>query len=861
MRIIKRFLAVASACCIAAGSGISGTIPRYTAAAVSASAEESMEWGTLQISGGGFVSGIVTGQNVMYARTDVGGAYKYHFETETWEQMMSFITEQDKGYLSVDAMCIDPTDDDTVYMLCGCAYFSDARTAVFKTTDGGETWTEHEVTDLIQVHGNGYGRQNGEAIAVDPDHPNIIYCGGDVNGLIWSQDGGETWEPVEGYNDLGFFRYDVKWPTWTDHMAKAVAEGEYYEQNGVAAIKIYDGKVYVATSVTESGNVVVADVGFDDFQVLSDQLPADCFPSHINQDAEGNLLITYCATISFGAGNGGIYRYNTATGAVEDISPEKNSFGACMSDPENADCLIATTLGVWSIQRWDATGENDEYGEWLYRSEDGGKTWTSIYPGKEGDYYWNPETGECKPTQLYDYLDDGGCDWIYGKAIHWSGALVVNPNDPTEIMVSSGNGVFKWDDIWTDDPKAIFHAKGIEEVVAHDFVSIPGGDGYSVIYDYDGFRHTAVDAQGVQFQPNMGSTLAIAYCPQNPDVLIRCADKQGKGYYTLDGGNTWTEMSLPSSGGKAAIAQIGENSYRFFKSEQEGAGVSYSDDFGQTWQSCQGIQGSKTTYLLVEPENPQIIYAYTTQYNAYWSADLTKTEPTFEDAHYSFYISRDGGKTFTGMDVCRYDECDQAGRIAYLGEDNLMVGGGWYGMYHITNGGRTIEQMDVYYCKSIGYGAPEKEGDLNTLYMWGMPSEDDAEGIYRSQDGGSTWTAINTTRHYGGTGNGNFIVGDMNEFGTVYMSTVGMGIVYGRIADDAAEITEPTDVPALLRGDVNQDGEIGILDVIYLSQAVMGAEALTAEQADAADCNKDNMVTSADTLLLIKYIVRLLEQL
>lgn len=58
---------------------------------------------------------------------------------------------------------------------------------------------------MIQVHGNGDGRQCGEAIAVDPDNPDIIYCGGDVNSgssaLIWSQDGGDTWEPVKGYDD------------------------------------------------------------------------------------------------------------------------------------------------------------------------------------------------------------------------------------------------------------------------------------------------------------------------------------------------------------------------------------------------------------------------------------------------------------------------------------------------------------------------------------------------------------------------------------------------------------------------------------------------------------------------------------
>ena len=100
-----------------------------------------MEWGTLRIGGGGFVSGIVTGKTSMYARTDVGGAYRYDYEKKQWVQLMDFVNDTDRGFLSVDAMCVDPVDDKIAYFLCGCAYFSSERTSIFKTTDGGETWS------------------------------------------------------------------------------------------------------------------------------------------------------------------------------------------------------------------------------------------------------------------------------------------------------------------------------------------------------------------------------------------------------------------------------------------------------------------------------------------------------------------------------------------------------------------------------------------------------------------------------------------------------------------------------------------------------------------------------------------------
>ena len=135
-----------------------------------------------------------------------------------------------------------------------------------------------------------------------------------------------------------------------------------------------------------------------------------------------------------------------------------------------------------------------------------------------------------------------------------------------------------------------------------------------------------------------------------------------------------------------------------------------------------------------------------------------------------------------------YDQCDSAGRIAYLGDGELMLGAGYYGAYHVTDYGKKVEKLDnVSYCKTIGYGAPEEEGGVNTLYMYGKPSDDDVEGVYRSTDAGETWVAINLHHLYGGTGNGNFLVGDMNKFGMVYMSTVGCGIVYM----DSSDGTDP----------------------------------------------------------------------
>jgi hypothetical protein len=62
------------------------------------------------------------------------------------------------------------------------------------------------------------------------------------------------------------------------------------------------------------------------------------------------------------------------------------------------------------------------------------------------------------------------------------------------------------------------------------------------------------------------------------------------------------------------------------------------------------------------------------------------------------------------------------------------------------------------------------------VYIWGTVGG--VTGMFRSTDQGASWTRINDDAHqYGGMGQGNFVMGDMDVFGRAYMSTVGRGLV------------------------------------------------------------------------------------
>lgn len=874
MKTVKKALTALCAVCIGTSSATIAAVPsgKNSTALAAEDISSQMEWGTLRIGGAGFVSGIVAGEKEMYLRTDVGGAYKYDYEKKQWVQLFGFLTEKDRGLLSVKGIAIDPTDDNTAYFLCGCAYFSDAKTVIFKTTDGGKTFEEYDVTKLIQVHGNGDGRECIEPIAIDPDNTDTIYAGGDVtagsSALIKSTDGGKTWNPVDGYDALGLFSGELKYPMWTEHMVRGTEPSkEYNQQNGIGCILIEDGKVYVGTSVTGQANIHVASVKDDKFTALSADLPTANYPCSITTDNNGNLFFTYIAGLAFSGTAGGAYKYNLKSGDVKKLSVSDNAIGMIEADKKDPDKLLARTCGVWSDQWYEKewTDTSIAWGDHFFRSTDGGETWQDITPGAGETIY-----GDGDPYKEFVSLpmSTGGYDWVYGKACHWGSSIVLDPRDPERIVLTSGNGVFACDNVW--DEKGVqfyFQPDGVEEVVCLDFVSVPGGANYSAIGDYDGFIHVDKGEIPEQYKPNIGSTSAIAYCPSDTKVMCRVGEHEGKAYYSLDAGASWKELKVPNGGGKMAITQLDDGTYRFIKADSGNGSLQYSDNFGATWSKSEGLDGSKTTYPLVDPSNPAIVYGSGIKHNDYWNSDPNKNEPTLEESHYSFYISTDYGATFKEIIMGRYDMCDHTGDLAYIAEDTIAMAVGWYGLYIITDKGETATKTDVFYCKTIGYGAPEKAGGVNTLFMYGRPQESDPEGIYRSTDGGVSWVCINTDHIYGGTGNGNFIVGDMNEFGTMYMSTVGCGIVYGRLSDgsDVPPTTSTTTATSsvntdILWGDSNCDKSVNLADAILIMQAKANPNkySLTEQGALNADVDENGGgITNKDALRIQRFLLGL----
>ena len=684
-------------------------------------------YGQVAIGGGGYVTGIVSTceAGLFYARTDVGGAYKWDDSEKKWIALNYDISEDDVGLLGIDGIAVDPNNAANVYLAAGTSYFSNAKTCILVSHDYGAHFKQVEVSDLIKVHGNGMGRGNGERIAVDPNNSDIIYCGGRTGGMIRSLDAGETWEKVESF------------------PVTSTAN-----ENGINIImfdksKSADGKtsrIYAGVSQSKTDNIYYSDDAGESWNVLpaSEEASQRYMPQRFDLDSKGDLFVSYGNKEGpWNSVQGTLYKYNADNGTGEEIQVISWTVGDIVIDPTNDDNMVLVTSEVWKEQ------PNGAFGDKFYRTTDGGKTWEDL----DGKYT----------------MSTNGMDWISNAAIHWCSSLAMDSGDSNKILVNSGNGIFACDNIWDESPEFYFDARGIEEVVPEDIVTYKDYPLVTAIGDYDGFIHEDIYQSAERHSRQIGSCTSIAIASLNHDIWAKVGGDESNMLltYSTDGGKTWSDITnSPEAGkvlykGKVALTADGS---ALIWSPSNGSFTYRTEDWGQTWEKCDGIAGSQSVYLIGDPVNKDYVYGC---------------------CNSIVFVSADGGKTFKR----KYDTMSKYKRLAVAPdtEGTFYVPGGGSGLIMTTDYGENFTLVPgLKFCDAVGLGKPKNDGDPYVIYVSGTPKEEGAvKGIYMTEDNGENWVRVNDDLHrFGGTGNGEFISGDMNVYGRCYMSTVGLGIAY-----------------------------------------------------------------------------------
>ena len=343
-------------------------------------------WNTVCIGGGGFVSGIVTSdacKDLVYARTDVGGAYRWNADTRSWTALTDWAGEEELGFLGVESIAIDENDADKLYLCVGTSYWNNGKSAILISEDRGDTFSVVDVSGQFRFHGNGIGRGGGERLAVHPANSKILFCGTRADGLWKSSDGAATWTKVESFP--------------IDNLSK---------ENGITSV-FFDSdrrrghgglsKVFVTTSVRGNPNFFVSEDCGNTWKAV-EGARTDYAIQHVAQASDRTLYICYadgCPPHASSLGvlaRGAVMKYHVDTGEWLDITPMRQSrpycgVSVCRDNPEK---VVVTTTNAYGLQRWH---EEDVYGDEVFRSSDGGKTWSPMFAEKRnkldhGDFVW-----------------------------------------------------------------------------------------------------------------------------------------------------------------------------------------------------------------------------------------------------------------------------------------------------------------------------------------------------------------------------------------------------------------------------------------------------------------------------------------
>jgi photosystem II stability/assembly factor-like uncharacterized protein len=518
-------------------------------------------WQNVAIKGGGFVTGIVFSSqvpNLIFARTDVGGAYRYSVADARWYPLLDWVGQDDSNLLGIESIALDPTRPERVYVAAG-TYLTAGNGALLRSDDFGETWTRHAIG--AAMGGNAPGRSMGERLAVDPTQPDRLFFGSRTRGLLWSRDAGETWQPAPGLTARG-----------DDGLGLSVV------------LPDPTGNLYVGVATLSGPTLFRSRDGAQTFEAVAGA-PVGMMPHHAAFASNGLLYFAY----NDGPGpsdieRGAIWKLDPQRDEWTDVSPRQAGFGGVAIDASRPGTVMASTIDLWAPDQ-------------IFRSMDEGAHWYEIGGRAE--------------------LDTAGADWLYfgGNELHatgWMGDLEIDPFNRSRALYVTGQGIWWSDDVTNTDAgqsaSFSFHNEGLEETVALDLAAPPSGAPLvSALGDIAGFRHDDLERSpsgGMFTDPRFGNTTGLDFAEDQPDLLVRVGTNDGgpRGAVSTDGGATFSPLANePAGNGAGAIAVSSDGDTWVWS--PEGGAPAYSADGGESWSACAGVpNGARVTSDRVSPE-------------------------------------------------------------------------------------------------------------------------------------------------------------------------------------------------------------------------------------------------------------------
>ncbi len=758
----------------------------------------SYQWSPIRIGGTGFVTGLIsssTDPNLRYARTDVGGFYKWNAEKNEWIQLLTA-----DRFSDIDRWQDEPGVESIALAGDNTTFYVATLGRIYRSTNGGESFSP---TDLsLPMAPNGILPSNGERLVVSPSNANRAFFGSRENGL-WQTSNGTSWSRVQGIAD------------GTDGV-------------GIVTVKYsVDGeKLYAGTS--SQGIFESSDDGASWSKITgSANTPADSnFLTDIDVDQSGRLLVSY---FNDGSNSGGVWIYDG--NAWTQASPlNHRNFVTVSVDPFDNDRIIAATEGVLD----------------LIISNDGGVTWRSLsFDRSSPDIPWAERVEQGYFTTDEIYFDPSTPNRIYtGQGIGvWKADVseaALADNKITFEFESRGIEELVTSDILVRPGKPLvtfgWDVTGFVHNDLDDYTPIQiFPDDFSIGWDGT-FRRNDTD-----------------FIATNTADYLQIRGALNHAGFTTDGGATWQKFGSIANGNHPAELQYGAIAASNVSAVYPQSLVwlpatdgrpYFTDDNGMTWQKAIGWptdgNGNDSSSGLF---NRNFRYQGLT-------ADVQEAG--------KYLMTTGGGKLLNSTDGGRNwnvlsSDLPLFGFNGQLEQDWTDANTLWYahgrqendpaGIYRSLDGGLSFDEVgDFTDTIDISLGAPLSDGDPLSVYVLGTLFG--REGIYRSLDDGVTWDFIGQFP-LGVVDQPLVLAADPDKFGRIYLGTSGTGFFYG----DIASASDPCAGPILL-GDCNLD------DVVDFSDIPPFIELLTTgSYLQEADCNQDGAVDFSDIASFIDILL------
>lgn len=484
-------------------------------------------WDHLKIGGGGYVTGIAihsSDKDIMYIRTDIGGAYRWNKHVNGWEQMLNWISPENANLIGVDGIALDPSNSNRVYLALGRR--SDEEGGVFRSENRGKTW--EKLLDM-DFEGNGRnGRWVGECIAIDPSNSNNIYVGTRKNGLWRSIDDGKTWLKVEEVPE--------------GNTRTPVTGIRSIVFNPTNTINGHSSKIYVGIP---GYGIYLSDNGGESFYKMPGAPDTPARMQGINDE----LFVSH--------GKGLTY---FSKGKWHDITPvkDKNYVALAVDETDSRKIVVA--------QRYS------RFLNPIFRSTDKGNTWEQVNTPEVPAQLnltvpWWPSAWFSSATAGMSMVPGGTgelyfTDWfgvwytpdVWNESTTWN--TVVKGHEETVVLtlVSPPSGPLL----------------------------------YSGLADVSGFIHTDTARYPEQRISNFNECYSISVCESDPAHVALLGAKTWYGdestlLTSSNFGESWTERNLPPGEilGRVAISALNPSRLVYLS----GSGnVYFSEDKGENWE-------------------------------------------------------------------------------------------------------------------------------------------------------------------------------------------------------------------------------------------------------------------------------------